>query len=148
MKIYKTQEEVNADLDKKGDLALDCSVTFEFSVVIKGNIKAGDINAVDIKAGNIKAGDINARDIKAGDIYAGDINAGDIYAGNINARDIKAGEIYAGDINAGDIKFFAFCTAYYSIKCKSWAAIRGKHHAPICLDGELIVEQKDGAAKT
>ena len=120
MKIYTNQEEVNADLDKYGNLILDCSVEFTFNVVINGYIKA--------------------RDIKAGDIKAGNIEACDIKAGNIDARDI-----IAGDIKAGNISFHAFCCSYASIKCKSWTSRREKHHAPVCLDGELIVEQKDGA---
>ena len=110
MKVYKTQEEVNADLDKNGNLFLDCSVMFNVSVSIKGDISACDIKACDINAGDINAGDINAWNIKA-----------------------------------GDISFFAFCCAYHSIKCKSWNARRTKYHAPICIDGELLVEQKDGA---
>ena len=115
MKIYTNQEEVNADLDKYGNLILDCSVEFTFNVVINGYIKAGNIDAGDIKAGDIKAGNIDAWDIKA------------------------------GDIKAGNISFHAFCCSYASIKCKSWTSRREKHHAPVCLDGELIVEQKDGA---
>lgn len=144
MKIYKTQAEVDADLSENGDLILDCSVKFEFSVKIKRDIKAGNIDAWDIKAGNIKAGNIDAVNIKAGNIDACDIKAGDIDAVNIDAWDIEAGDINAwnikaGDIKAGDISFFAFCVAYVSIKCKSWTARREKHLPPQCLDGTLTV---------
>ena len=69
MQIYKTQEEVDNDLNEFGDLILDCSVRFDFSVRIKRNITAGDITA-----GNIDAGDITALDIDAGNIDAGNIS--------------------------------------------------------------------------
>ena len=125
MKIYKTQAEVDADLNAHGDLILDCHVKFEFSVKIKRNINARDINARDINAWNINAWNINARDINAWNINAGDINAGDINAWNINARDIS---------------FFAFCVAYISVKCKSWTAKREKHLPPQCIEGTLTVD--------
>jgi len=68
MKTYNTIEEVKADI-KDGVLAVNESVTFNFSLTIEANLKiAGDINAGDINAMNIDAGDINARDINAGDI--------------------------------------------------------------------------------
>ena len=58
MRIYKTQEEVNADV-KDGMLVVDEDVRFEFSLKIeaslkiKGDISAGDISAWDISARNI-----------------------------------------------------------------------------------------------
>ena len=119
MKIYKTQEEVDADLNEHGDLILNCSVKFEFSVKIKRNITAGDIDAWDIDAWNIRAGNIDAW--------------------NIDAWNIDAGNIRAGNIRAGDLSFFALCVAYGSIKCKSWRARREKHLTPQCLDGALTV---------
>ena len=63
MKIYKTQDEVNADI-KNGLLVINESVTFTFNLSIKasikvfGNIDAGDINAMDIKSNNIDAWNI------------------------------------------------------------------------------------------
>ena len=139
MKTYKTQEEVDADLNEHGDLILNCSVKFEFSVKIKRNITAGDIDAGDIDAGNIDAWNIRAGNIDAWNIRAGSIDAGNIRAGSIDAGNIRAGNITAGNIRAGNLSFFALCVAYGSIKCKSWRARREKHLTPQCLDGALTV---------
>ena len=67
MKIYKTQAEVDADLEDNKLIVKD-NVTFLCDVVIAGNIDAFDINAH-----NIVACDINAQDIIAGNIDAHDI---------------------------------------------------------------------------
>ena len=49
MKTYNTIEEVKADI-KDGVLAVNESVTFNFSLTIEANLKiAGDINAGDIQ---------------------------------------------------------------------------------------------------
>lgn len=116
MKIYKTQEEVNADIHN-GVLAIVGDVKFEFDVVVNGNI--------------------NARNIDAGNINAWDIDAGDI-----DARDIVARNINAWNINARDINYYAVCYAYNNITCKSIASrkINSKH---FCLDGEIKIEQKE-----
>ena len=112
VKIYKTQQEVEADI-KDGVLVVNEAVTFECSIAIKAIIKVkGDINAWNI----------NARDINAWDITAWNINAGDITARDINARDIL---------------YYAFCCIYKSILCISIKAKREKYHEPICLEGEL-----------
>ena len=116
MKTYNTIEEVKADI-KDGVLAVNESVTFNFSLTIEANLKiAGDINA----------GDINAMNIDAGDIDAGDINAMNIDAGDINAR----------DINAGDIQFYAVAFAYTSFACKSIMS-RREPSKFFCLDSEV-----------
>ena len=65
MKIYTTQEEVEADI-KDGILAITGDVTFECSIEIEASIV--------VTAGNITAGDITARDITAGNITAWDIS--------------------------------------------------------------------------
>jgi len=126
MKIYKTQQEVEADI-KDGVLAIDGDVKFECSISIEADITAWDITAWDITAWDITARNINARNITAWDITAGDINARNINARNITARDIK---------------YYAFCQAYENIKCKSIKAKREVHQEPICLDGELIIKEE------
>ena len=141
MKIYKTQEEVDKDIEDN-KLIVDDSATFECSIIIDASLKI----AGDIKAGNIKAGDINAWDIKAGDIKAGDIKAGNINAWDIKAGDIKAGNIKAGDIKAGNIKaknilYWAFCCVYSSIRCISIKGTRKKCAKPLVIDGEIIIEK-------
>ena len=63
--------------------------------------------------------------------------------GNITAGDITAWEINAGDINARDITYYAFCSAYQSIKCTSIKSRRQKAQEPICLDGQLEIKPKE-----
>ena len=136
MKIYHTQKEIETDI-KDGVLFVDDDVKFEVSFSIEASIKVnGNINALDINAWNIDALDINALDINALDINAWNIDAGDINAGDINARNINA-----PDINAGDIVYYAFCSVYNSIKCKSIKAKREKHGKPVCLDGKLEIKK-------
>ena len=72
MKIYKTNEEVMADV-KDGVLRIDGDVKFQCNVDIKATIDALNINAKNIDAWNINARDINALNIKALNIDALDI---------------------------------------------------------------------------
>lgn len=124
MKIYKTQAEVDADI-KDNVLTVSGDVTFEFSLKMEASLV--------VKEGNIKAWNINAVDINAGDINAWNINARNIKAGDINARNIKA-----GNIKAGDISFYAVCFAYVSFKCKSIAGRRNDSKY-FCLDSEVEI---------
>lgn len=80
--------------------------------------------------------DIDAWNINAWDISAGDINAWDINAHEINAKNINADDINAKKIDAGNIKYWAFCIAYSSFKCKS---VKGRRVNSIhkCLDQEI-----------
>jgi len=134
MKIYKTQSEVEADI-KNGVLAISGDVKFECPISIDASII---INAGNITAGNITARDITALDINARDINARNINAWDITAGNITAWDINA-----WNINARDISYYAFCSAYQSIKYTNIKSERPKAQEPICLDGQLEIKPKE-----
>ena len=124
MKIYKTQEEVNADI-VDGVLSIKGDVRFEFSLKIQAsiNVEAGNIDAWDINAaGNINIdawGNINA---------AGNINAG----GNIEAR---------GNIDAGNVLFYAVCFAYISFVCKS---VKGRRNNSkyFCLDSDVQIKSE------
>ena len=143
MKIYKTQEEVEKDIEGSM-LIVNESVTFECSIKIEASLKVKG----DISAGDISAGDISARDISAGDISAGNINARDIKAGDINARDINAWDISARDINAWDISardilYYAFCCVYNSITCFSIKGKRIKCAKPIVIDGKIEIKKKE-----
>ena len=109
MKIYKTHQEVEADI-VDSVLTIQGDVSFEFSLSIEASII--------VKAGNITAWDINARDI----------NARDIIAWDINARDIKA----------GNISFFAVAFARISFKCKSIIGKR-ENSKYFCLDSEVEI---------
>ena len=132
MKIYKTQDEVNADI-KNGLLVINESVTFTFNLSIKASIKV---------FGNIDAGDIDAENIDACNIDACNIDAGDINACNIDACNIDAWDIKAKNIDAWNILYSAFCCVYRSIFCLSIKAKREKHSQPICLDGKLEINKK------
>ena len=138
MKIYKTQQEVEKDIKNsvlliERDVKFECSISIEASIkVINGNINARDIKARDIKARNIKARDINALDI----------NAWNINAWNIDALDINAWNINAWNIDARNILYYAFCSVYQSIKCKSIKAKREVHSEPVCLDGKLEIKEE------
>ena len=114
MKIYKTQQEVEADI-VDGVLTIQGDVSFEFSLSIEASII---VNAWDINARNIIARDINAR--------------------NIIARDINAGDIIAEDIKAGNISFFAVAFARVSFKCKSIIGKR-ENNKYFCLDSEVEI---------
>ena len=124
MKIYKTQSEVEADI-KNGVLAISGDVKFECNISIEASII-------------VTNGNITARNITARNINAWDINAWNITAGNINAWDITA-----WDITAWDITYYAFCSAYQSIKCTSIKSRRQKAQEPICLDGQLEIKPKE-----
>jgi len=149
MKIYKTQSEVEADIKNgvlaiSGDVKFECNISIEASIIVtNGNITARNITARNINAWDINAWNITAGNINAWDITAWDINARDINAGNINARDINAWDITAWDITAWDITYYAFCSAYQSIKCTSIKSRRQKAQEPICLDGQLEIKPKE-----
>jgi len=137
MKIYKTQAEVEKDIEN-GVLRVYDDVTFECPISIEANINAHNIDAYNIKAFNIDANNIDADNIKANDITAYNIDAHNIKAGNINANDITA-----DNIDANNISYYALCFLYNGIKCSSITPRRNNHQEPICLDGELIITPKE-----
>jgi len=160
MKIYKTQQEIAADIKDgvlaiDGDVKFECSFAIEASIVVKGyitanNITACDINACDINACDIAANNITARYIAANNITARDINANNITARNftafgINARNITAFDINANNIIAANISYYGFCNVYNSIKCESIKSRRTIHSKPVCLDGKLTITPKASA---
>ena len=121
MKIYNTQEEINADI-KDGVLKYDGGIKITFSnCIVTGNIDAVDIDAVDINARNIDARNIDAR--------------------NINARNINAGNINARNIDARNIIYYAVCVAYKTFKCLSHKSRRENGLAK-CLDGEIEIKKE------
>ena len=158
MITIKNRDELKKYLNKDKDLILPKeNITLEFTITRDDvrniecrnlvackddkyfDINAGNINALNIDAWNIKAWNINARNINAGNINAWNINAWDINAGNIDALNIIAWNINARNIIAWNISYYAFCTSYTSIKCKSWVKRYEKGKDPICLDGKLII---------
>lgn len=107
-------------------------VIFKFDLNLNSNISAKDIVGF-----GIDVLDVNCLDLNAHDIYAFNINAYNIYALNITANIINAYNIFANDII-----YYAFCFAYFDIKCKSIKGITeyAKHFV---LDGVLEVEEND-----
>lgn len=86
MKIYNTQEEVNADV-KNECLNIYDDVIFNCNIYMSSiNINAYNINAYNINANNINANDINANDINANNI---DYYAFCISYNNIECLSIK-----------------------------------------------------------
>ena len=56
---------------------------------------------------------------------------------------VTNGDINARDINARDISYYAFCSAYQSIKYTNIKSERPKAQEPICLDGQLEIKPKE-----
>ncbi len=145
MKITTQQEldDLIATADKSNTIVLNEDLIIFFHCIIScnikaHNIKARNINAYDIDAKNINAKNINADNINARNINAYDIDANNIKVCNIDAYNIKAGNIDAHNINAYDIKYYAFCIAYQSLKCKSILGRREKSFHK-CLDQEIEI---------
>ena len=163
MKPYYNEETNTYEFIENGNL-IDVKIDFELD--INSNIRAGDIQASDIKASenieasDIKAWNINVRNIKACDIKAIDINASediepidikarnirarDINAVNINAWDIKAKYIIARDIsaeniNANNILYDSVCYARSKFVCNSIKGTR-KNSKYFCLDSEIVIK--------
>ena len=118
----------NTYVFKEDDEYIDL-VIFNFDLELNSNISAKDIVGF-----GIDVLDINCININCNDIYAFNINAYNICAFNINANIINAYNIVAHDII-----YYAFCFAYFDIKCKLIKGITeyAKHFV---LDGVLEVE--------
>ena len=111
----------------KKDLILEEDTTFyenievkgcikgNFNLIVRGNIKAFNININNLRAFDIDVWDINAKNIEVWDMRAWDIHAFDINAYDINALDIKAFDISAHNIRAYDINA---CSIYCENRIK------------------------------
>jgi hypothetical protein len=123
----------------------DLEITFDCEIPC--NLKAHNIVAHNIDALNIDAYNIDARNIDAHNLYALNIGAHNIDVRNLNAHNIDVHNLYALNIDArkiyaDNIKYYAFCIAYESLKCKS---ISGKRNNSLhkCLDREIeIIEDE------
>lgn len=129
---------------------LDIIINFELA--INGNIKAGNITALNISVRNINAGHINAshitaHGIRSGNIHARDITADYIFSGNIDAdritaKHLDAQNVHAYAIEAHDIFFHAVCYTYNNIVCKNIRGLR-EDSKYFSLDGKVIIETED-----
>ena len=149
---FNSLEEIQKYYDEKSntyifaeDGAYINSVVFKFNLDVEANInawniKAMNINVLDVTAGNIEAMNINADDIRAKNIEAFNIDAWNINADDINSRDICVENIIAWNINAWHISYYAICVAYQNIICRSIKG-RRKNAKHFVLDGTLEVEE-------
>ena len=112
MKIYKTQQELEADI-KDGLLKVDDDVKIECNININASIICRNLYCWDLDCGNL-----NCEDLNCGDLHCGDLNC--------------------GDLNCRDLSYYAIAVAYYKFKCKSVVGrrINSKH---FCLDSEVII---------
>ena len=119
MKIYKTQEEVNADITHgvlviKGDVRFECDISIGASIVVtKGDLNCLNLNCFDL-----------------------------------TCRNLDCWNLTCFNLTCRDLTYYALCFAYQSIKCTSYKTRREVHQKPICLDGEItIVKKEDDATK-
>ena len=140
MKIT-TQKELDdliATANESNTIVLKEDLEITFDCKIPCNLKAHNIVAHNIDAYNINALNIDARNLYARKI---DI-ALNIVAHNLNAHNIDARNLYARKIDADNIKYYAFCIAYESLKCKSISGTRN-NSLHKCLDREIeIIEDE------
>jgi hypothetical protein len=99
-----------------GNLELEKDTEYGDNLLVHGNITGKDGKRYNL----IVRGDINARDINAVDIDAWDINAWNIDAVDIDAWDINAVDIDAWDINAS----FILCA---TLKQKEGSKLLARH---------------------
>ena len=144
IKKYYNEQTNTYVFEEDGDLIelveLKFNLKFDCNIIAK-DIKALDVEVLNINTWNIKANNINAWDIKAGNIDAKNIKAEDINANRIRALDIDARDINAGDIKANKINFFGVCVSYKNIICKSISGKR-KNAKYLTLDGEVIIKEE------
>ena len=131
MIILKNKEEMKKYyVEETNTYVFNEDVEFLFDVEVDANIYACDIHV----HGDIKAYDINVMDITANNINSDTIDASDIRAMDIDACDIKS-----WSIKARDISYFTVCYAYKDIECNSikGAFSNSKHFV---LKGKLIIK--------
>jgi len=137
MKIYKTQEEVTADI-KDGVLVIDGDVRFECDISIGASIVVtkGNLNCLNLKCLNLTCWDLTCWDLKCLNLKCLNLNCFDLTCRNITCWDLTC-----GNLKCRDLSYYALCFAYHSITCTSYKARREVHQKPICLDGELTISK-------
>ena len=124
MKIYNTQEQINADIIN-GVLTIDGWVQFKCHCKINASLKiSGDVDAWDLDIQNIEAQNIRSLNFAAWDIKAQNIDA----LGNIAARNIEA----------ADINFFRVAFATETFRCKSIKGLMKKNKY-FCLGSDVVI---------
>jgi len=114
MKIYKTQEEVNADIKRgvlaiEGDVRFECDISIKASIVVtKGNLTCRDLTCWDLTCRNLDCWNLTCGDLTCGDLTCWDLtcrnlDCWDIDCLNITCWDIKCENLNCGDIKCGDL---------------------------------------------
>ena len=122
MKIYKTQQELEADI-KDGLLKVDDDVKIECNININASIICRNLYCWDLDCGNLNCGNLDCMDL----------DCGDLNCGNLECMDLNC-----GDLDCMDLSYYAIAVAYYKFKCKSVVGRRNnsKH---FCLDSEVKI---------
>ena len=131
-------DDLIATANESNTIVLKEDLEITFDCKIPCNLKAHNIVAHNIDAYNINALNIDAHNIDALNI---DI-ALNIVAHNLNAHNIDARNLYARTIYADNIKYYAFCIAYESLKCKSISG-RRRNSLHKCLDQEIEIIKEE-----
>jgi len=157
MKIYKTQEEVTADIKDgvlviDGDVSFECDISIRASIVVtKGNLNCLNLKCLNLTCWDLTCWDLDCRDINCLNLNCFDLTCWDLDCRNLTCwnltcfdltcRDINCRDINCRDITCRDLSYYALCFAYQSITCTSYKARRDVHQEPICLDGELTISK-------
>ena len=144
MKIYKTQEEVTADIKDgvlaiKGDVRFECDISIRASIVVtKGDLNCWSLDCLNLDCLNLTCENLTCENL----------NCRDLTCWDIDCLNLKCWDIDCFNLNCLNLSYYARCFAYYSITCTSYKARREVHQEPMCLEGELtIVKKEDDATR-
>jgi len=157
MKIYKTQEEVTADIKDgvlviNGDVRFECDISIRASIVVtKGNLTCWDLTCFDLTCWDLNCWNLTCRDLTCEDLTCEDLKCRNLNCRNLDCwnltcrdltcRNLKCLNLECWNITCRDLSYYALCFAYHSIKCTSYKARREVHQKPMCLDGEITISK-------
>ena len=141
MKIYKTQQEVEADI-KDGLLKVNDDIKIECNININASIMCRDLDCGYLYCQNLDCWDLDCMDLNCGDLNCMDLNCMDLDCKDLNCMDLNC-----RDLHCGDLSYYAVAFAYESFKCKSIEGRRNnsKH---FCLDSEVIITGEENENNT
>jgi len=122
MKIYKTQQELEADI-KDGLLRVDDNVKIECNININASIICWNLDCMNLNCGNLNCWNLNCWNLDCRDL---------------NCRNLDCRDLNCMDLHCRNLSYYAVAFAYESFKCKSVVGRRNnsKH---FCLDSEVII---------
>jgi len=126
MKIYKTQQELEADI-KDGLLKVNDDVKIECNININASIICWNLDCMNLNCGNLNCGDLNC--------------------GNLNCWNLDCRDLNCMDLHCRNLSYYAVAFAYESFKCKSIEGRRNnsKH---FCLDSEVKITGEENENNT